>query len=185
METAIGGGELAGNDGGQSAADAASQLGEVGGGGKGVAEGLENRLQIADGYALGQEVLKDLVNLGYGKPGVVVRVMLVPRVVADELGDQEGGPLGEVGKKGVDGLAGEELACVGLNNVTKMAGQDPVGRNNCISELASVGLGCVGNPKSRALGERIGEGQTVQSLGGKTGGQGEELAGMDASAENL
>jgi len=109
----------------------------------------------------------------------------VPGVVADELGDQEGSPLGKVCKKGVDGLAREQLVGVSTNNVTKITGQDPVGRNDCISELSSGGLGTVGNPKGRSLSERIGQSQAVKALGRKTGSNGEELAGMDTSAEDL
>ena len=72
IQAAVRGGELAGNGPGQAAADAAGQLGGVGAESTGIAKGLEDRLQITNGYALGQELLEDLVNLGDGKLGVVV-----------------------------------------------------------------------------------------------------------------
>jgi len=57
IQAAVRGGELAGNGPGQSAADPAGQLGGVAGDGKGIAKGLEDRLQITNGYALYQELL--------------------------------------------------------------------------------------------------------------------------------
>jgi len=72
-----------------------------------------------------------------------------------------------------------------INNTAKTAGQDAVGRNDFISEAVGVVLGRVGDPKSRALSERIGQSQAVKALGRETWGNSEELARMYASAEYL